>query len=580
MGDADDSYNFLELDDFLEKLRDGNDIVIGNRFSKKMEKGAMKWSHKYIGTPLLSYIIRKRFNINIKDINCGLRGGKKESLEKLNCKSDGMEFASEMIIKAQKNNLKIVEVPINFYKDKREGKPHLKTIRDGIRHLNLIRKEAKIIKNEKLSLVKTLGKYIKIFVITLIICILSLILVTILPKGKIEEHCKEAAQIYIDSNALFPEVLIGRPNTTIDNYADSISLSIIYSLNSQDPIKSVMEAKYYENQGEYVTASFQKLVNGEAEANTDYLRYWHGYIILLKPLLMFFNIEQIHLINGVVVAILALILIKQLWKIDKRAIIALLIGFYMISISIVPQCFEYTWAFMIAFITSIIVLKVDDGNNKKIYPILFVTGMLTCFFDFLTVEILTVLLPVLMILIKRNKENRIKTLKDTLKFIIISILVWGIAYVGMYVAKWIIATIILHRDCINETIEKAHIRINGDVRYVEESKMWIEAIRRNFNNLYPIFFVRKKYIIYVSIPIIVLIILLIKKYQDDRYKTKQFIYLISILIIGLIPYIRYVLLTNHSCYHYIFTFRIQLATIMVFVLIVSSLIRNVKSEDR
>lgn len=82
-GDADDSYNFLEIDEFLNKLREGFDIVIGNRFKGKMEKGAMKLSHKYIGTPLFSYIIRKKFKINIGDINCGLRGIKKESFLKL-----------------------------------------------------------------------------------------------------------------------------------------------------------------------------------------------------------------------------------------------------------------------------------------------------------------------------------------------------------------------------------------------------------------------------------------------------------------------------------------------------------------
>ena len=82
-GDADDSYNFLELDDFWDKLKSGFDIVIGNRYGKKMEKGAMKWSHKYIGTPFLSFLIRKKYNVKIKDINCGMRGVKKESFLKL-----------------------------------------------------------------------------------------------------------------------------------------------------------------------------------------------------------------------------------------------------------------------------------------------------------------------------------------------------------------------------------------------------------------------------------------------------------------------------------------------------------------
>lgn len=138
MGDADDSYNFLELEEFMENLRQGYDIVIGNRYGKKMQKGSMKILHKYIGTPLLSYIIRKKFKVSIKDINCGLRGVRKESVEKLNFTTEGMEFASEMIIRASNAHLKIKEIGINFYRDKRGTRSNLNTIRDGIRHLKLI----------------------------------------------------------------------------------------------------------------------------------------------------------------------------------------------------------------------------------------------------------------------------------------------------------------------------------------------------------------------------------------------------------------------------------------------------------
>lgn len=140
-GDADDSYNFLEIDGMYDKLKDGNDIVIGNRYAGKMEKGSMKFSHKFIGTPILSFLIRKKFKLNLNDINCGLRGIKKDAIIKLNCKSSGMEFASEMLIKATKAKLKIEEIPINFYKDKRNSKPHLKTLQDGVRHLKIILKE-------------------------------------------------------------------------------------------------------------------------------------------------------------------------------------------------------------------------------------------------------------------------------------------------------------------------------------------------------------------------------------------------------------------------------------------------------
>lgn len=141
MGDADDSYNFLEIMPILEKLRQGNELVIGNRYKGKMERGAMKITHKYIGTPLISFIARKKYRLKIGDFNCGLRGYDTKKINNLNCIANGMEYATEMIIKAKQENLKIIEVPINFYKDGRNKKSHLRTFRDGIRHFKTILKK-------------------------------------------------------------------------------------------------------------------------------------------------------------------------------------------------------------------------------------------------------------------------------------------------------------------------------------------------------------------------------------------------------------------------------------------------------
>lgn len=138
IGDADCSYNFLEAKQFIKELRNGKDLVIGNRFKGNIEKGAMKFSHRYIGTPIISFIARKKYKIPVGDFNCGMRAYVTEKVNALNCQAEGMEYATEMIIKAQKEKLVIKEIPINFYKDKREKKSHLRTIRDGIRHFKVI----------------------------------------------------------------------------------------------------------------------------------------------------------------------------------------------------------------------------------------------------------------------------------------------------------------------------------------------------------------------------------------------------------------------------------------------------------
>lgn len=138
MGDCDDSYDFSNLMPFLEKLREGEDLVVGNRFAGGIEKGAMPWSHRYIGNPFLSFIGRKRFHSKVKDFHCGLRGYNREAILSLDLQTTGMEYASEMIVKAGLKGLKVTEVPTRLRKDGRSGRPHLRSVRDGFRHLKFL----------------------------------------------------------------------------------------------------------------------------------------------------------------------------------------------------------------------------------------------------------------------------------------------------------------------------------------------------------------------------------------------------------------------------------------------------------
>lgn len=138
MGDADDSYDFLNLMPFLEKLREGYDLVMGNRFKGGIEKGAMPFLHRYLGNPVLSTIGRILYKSKIKDFHCGLRGYNRDSIHNLQLITTGMEYASEMVVQAELNNLKIIEIPTTLKKDGRSGKPHLQSFRDGWRHLTFL----------------------------------------------------------------------------------------------------------------------------------------------------------------------------------------------------------------------------------------------------------------------------------------------------------------------------------------------------------------------------------------------------------------------------------------------------------
>lgn len=138
MGDADDSYDFSLLMPYIKKLREGYDLVMGNRFKGGIEKGAMPFLHRYLGTPVISFIGRTLYHNKIGDFNCGMRGFNTQRMRDLGLKSTGMEFASEQIIQCSLHSYKIAEVPTTLSKDGRDRKPHLNTWRDGYRHLRLL----------------------------------------------------------------------------------------------------------------------------------------------------------------------------------------------------------------------------------------------------------------------------------------------------------------------------------------------------------------------------------------------------------------------------------------------------------
>ena len=138
LGDADGSHDFREIGRFIAKWREGNNFVVGNRYAGDIKDGAMSWHHRHLGTPVLSAILNLFFGAGVGDINCGMRGMTRELAAQLDFRTNGMEFASESLIKAAKAGARIAEVPITMWPDRRGRPPHLRPFRDGWRHLRFI----------------------------------------------------------------------------------------------------------------------------------------------------------------------------------------------------------------------------------------------------------------------------------------------------------------------------------------------------------------------------------------------------------------------------------------------------------
>jgi glycosyltransferase involved in cell wall biosynthesis len=138
MADSDDSYDFTQLDAFLSKLDEGNELVMGNRFMGEIKPGAMPFLHRFVGNPVLSWIGRMFFGCPVGDFQCGLRGFRKDSIDGLELQTNGMEFSTEMVVKATLFKLRIAEIPTVLSPDGRDRPPHLRTWRDGWRYLRFL----------------------------------------------------------------------------------------------------------------------------------------------------------------------------------------------------------------------------------------------------------------------------------------------------------------------------------------------------------------------------------------------------------------------------------------------------------
>jgi glycosyltransferase involved in cell wall biosynthesis len=138
MADADDSYDLTDLERFVRGLEAGNDLVMGTRIRGAIDPGAMPWLHRWIGNPILTGLLNLLFRAGVSDAHCGMRGFTKDAYRRMQLQTTGMEFASEMIIKAALGNLRIAEIPITLHRDGRSRPPHLRSFRDGWRHLRFM----------------------------------------------------------------------------------------------------------------------------------------------------------------------------------------------------------------------------------------------------------------------------------------------------------------------------------------------------------------------------------------------------------------------------------------------------------
>lgn len=418
-----------------------------------------------------------------------------------------------------------------------------------------------------MQIAKRCFKYILTFGVTTFFLTCLLVFAAMIPRSAIKANIRESA-VFLCEGELFGNMIDNVNSSKIDRYADSILLSIAYQYDSDKPLDSVMWSSYYFTNYKNENYNLLDAVTGDLAANKQYVRYWHGSNAIVRPLLVKFNIKQIYLLNCIILTLLVIILLAMLIRHKAYTlIIGLLAGLTGTAVWFVPLSLEYIWTFLLMLMVSIVgVYHAYKGRSKKLGILFLVSGMATCYLDFLSTETITFTVPLLLVLWIQQREEGYEGLKTSGITAIKSVTTWGFGYVGMWLMKWLIASVVLRENIMPYVSEHIGERLGGDIGLGPVQYIF-DTLFRNIKCLFPF-----EYGVagaFLGIAIVIIILYIGYVYHGSNIDAKD---IMLFLIIGLIPYIRYVVLRNHSYIHYFFTYRAQLATIISVVIILDKLV--------
>lgn len=409
--------------------------------------------------------------------------------------------------------------------------------------------------------------YISVFFCTIAILMGLLVCAAMIPKSAIKENVQKSAE-FLCEGKLFGTVVEGVNGSKIDRYADSILLAIAYQYDEKEPLTSVMWSSYYYTKYQNENKNLFDAVTQDLPANQQYLRYWHGSNVIVRPLLLVFSLEQIYVINGIVIVILIAVLLGLLIKEKAWApALGFAAGLVLTNSWYVPLSLEYTWSYILMLAAAIVCWKVVIRQKYAVLDIVFLAiGILTNFMDFLTTETMTVLVPLLLVVwveLNRNKCGSVFGLvKNAVKWMVL----WGVGYVGMWLMKWGLASVVLQQNVMPYVTGHIAERVSGDVG-LGLGQYIVATIGRNIGCLFPF-----EYGLFGRIA--GLVFWFVFTYVICFYHKEQIIKgrIFCYIFISMIPFVRYLVLMNHSYLHAFFTYRALFATVFSLMLILDEVV--------
>lgn len=399
----------------------------------------------------------------------------------------------------------------------------------------------------------------------------------LLPNSAIRENIKESVgQLKVEGTGYTP-FFLGHAGAMMDNHTDALMLNIAMNKGmgeDQRTLVRAMENSYYEDETKGGISSLENNLPDSQYNNSEYSRYWHGSQVVLRTLLLKYNYVEIRYIFMFVIFLLLGITIYLISKqLGLKIVISFVITICMMYVILIPMSLQYSFIFIVTLITMIAVLVTYKYEKQKFIPVIFfITGALATYFDLLTYPLITLGMPIVLTILLENRKKT-KLLDQILLSVKLGIM-WTIGYGLLFFTKWVIASIILHKDAISLAINQILFRVNGSEEYPVKR---IDVLKQNFD----FFFVpTAKELLTIIFVIWAILFVLTKK------KIKDCSIIITLICIAIVPYVWYITFAGHSSIHSWFTNKIQAMTIFAILsamsecIQISDLKKHIKKGDK
>jgi hypothetical protein len=411
---------------------------------------------------------------------------------------------------------------------------------------------------------KGLIKAIIIAIAGILIGYLLMVLAYMLPTAPMRDNISQSVNVF-DTEREYHRVISGYISTQLDNYTDAWMVGKAIFDNKE---KAVWKAALSATSAEYGEGPLDALIKyakgEEGYSEEDYARYWHGYLVILKPLFLLFDYADLRVINLVLESLLVLLIFTSLGKLGfTKESFAYIIALLFIMPIVIPLSIQFSVIFYIANIATLILLKkyanIKASRNIVLYFQL--VGMSTSFFDFLTYPIATLGMPVIVMLLMEGASSDIKSMVMKIRDIIICSISWGFGYVSMWFGKWVLSTLILGDNIIADAFKQITMR-SAHVTEGEQIGI-IDTWRRNVE-----FYFEKPYMIIILLSVILGILILVK---NVKYIKPIMLNIIPFIVTSLMPFAWYAVATQHSYEHHWFTFRGTMVSVFALLCAVISI---------